>query len=259
MNNSCKYLFLIFFLYSYHAFAFVCNRDGGFGPSLYWNTRILPMKIAHSGNKTNDLLVLDSFNRAISHWNNVKCSDFMIYFAGFTKANWVGCNWHKPEINENVIVIRNANEWFHSPKFLANTTVTYMPGNGKIVDADIEINWQHVHDVKTLTTALMHEIGHVLGLEHCHSTNSIMQRSMDILYNNHINNLGKDDIDALCFLYPKNNPIAGEYYGVKRENRSKVTIYEQNCQQTTNQSNFCLLGIFLWLGVVNLAKKRHDV
>src|SRR5206468_2557086 len=87
------------------------------------------------------------------------------------------------------------------------TTKVHFDPSGQILDADIAINSGR-HDVSVasagngadLVSILTHEVGHFLGLDHSADANAVMFFSLGP--NERKRELQRDDIDAICTLYP---------------------------------------------------------
>lgn len=107
--------------------------------------------------------------------------------------------------NTNVIMFQD-DAWHHDLNALAITAVTMNLDTGEILDADIEIN-SHLYDFSLpgepggadLRTVIMHEAGHVLGLDHPNIPGTVMHAFYDrnALYGS----LSDDDLVGICDVY----------------------------------------------------------
>jgi hypothetical protein len=109
--------------------------------------------------------------------------------------------------NANIVVFHD-DEWTHTDKedALAVTTVTFDTRTGNIYDADIEVDARQTlsADIAVdpqgfdLQSILTHEAGHFLGLAHSPDPGATMWES----YKPDGRNLGQDDVDGICTIYP---------------------------------------------------------
>ncbi len=111
-------------------------------------------------------------------------------------------------------------DWAYAPAALALASVTYAPC-GEIVDADIEVNgddWtfkvigagpvlRTSHDIQNTLT---HEIGHFLGMDHCHDNAIVDEPNCDAVTmrvqteagDTTMRDLSLDDLAAARHVYP---------------------------------------------------------
>ena len=103
-----------------------------------------------------------------------------------TSSRAVGYNYLAPETNENIVVFWD-DDWPHTSLggVIALTTTTHIPQDGRIIDADIELNATNFeftnlgnannNSSKTdLANTMVHEIGHLLGLGHTSDAQATM-------------------------------------------------------------------------------------
>jgi hypothetical protein len=113
-----------------------------------------------------------------------------------------------PEYNQ---CDRNANSWLFPQPWphqddggytLGLTLVSFDVDTGEIRDADVEINVDEVLENQDVDVSyvILHEAGHVLGLDHSEMGEAIMYPS----YKKDIAELKPDDIAGICAAYPAN-------------------------------------------------------
>ena len=108
----------------------------------------------------------------------------------------------------------------YAPGALALASVSYDPATGEIVDADLEVNaanWEFGllddgpdGDKHDLQNTLTHEIGHFLGMDHCHndaldgvaSCDAVTMRAAAELGDTSMRSLSADDIAGITEVYP---------------------------------------------------------
>lgn len=142
-------------------------------------------------------------------WREIACSEMVA--EGDPCLEEGGCN--------------NAyNCWEHSSEAIAVTTTTFSNRTGEIFDADIEMNGAFfvfttvdhpVCDPNTqpppncvatdLENTLVHEIGHVVGLDHVNLPEATMYSSAQD-GETEKRTLEEDDVEGLCHIYPAGEP-----------------------------------------------------
>ncbi len=148
-------------------------------------------------------------------WTQLNCGEsptpFDFEYGGVVSGRSVGFDSENREDNENLVIwVQSANEWLHPPAVLALTSLTYDTKIGQIVDADVEINdagFVFSADAMSseidLRNTLVHEVGHVLGLDHSQEPGATM---FDKAPPGEIKkrDLESDDIEGFCALYGPN-------------------------------------------------------
>lgn len=237
--------------------AFLCTRASAEGPSLAWGTRDVVLRpSAEPASEVRSEEVSEALRAAGAAWSAPACSDFRFWLGETTDESRVGFDWQAgsaASVNQNIVIFRRGravserDAWLHPMGAIAITTVTYVRANGRIVDADIEMNdagfvfsacdpdeigCRVQHD---LANTLTHELGHVLGLDHPPSSQpSAAEATMfsvsspgDLAKRD----LAEDDIAGLCTIYPADAPM-GECYGVERPDLPEVRVERAGCAQS---------------------------
>lgn len=253
-------------LASTEARAFLCTRAGlNEGPSLYWDRRDLTMQRSGVGLELRDPEAIDAALAAsMAAWNDVDCSDIELTVGPETDERLVGFDWEAGSgstENHNILVFRSdasddpLEEWLHGLGDIAITTVTFESNEGRLLDADIEMNdaafnftacdrpgCRTEYDVQNTLT---HEIGHVLGLDHSVDVAATMFASAaqgDVAKRT----LDADDEDAICLIYPEGGP-AGECYGVERGAPPDVRFTQTVCGAGGRAGPVGALAVTLWI------------
>lgn len=148
--------------------------------------------------------------QAFALWTDSECHRGGSPPLTFVELGEVACdqpeyNCDPKDWNTNVILFQD-DGWIHDVAALAITGVTMNLDTGEILDADIEINTPGFDFVlpgdptgADLRTVLMHEAGHVLGLDHPDIHGTIMYGLYDqtALYSS----LSDDDLAGICEIY----------------------------------------------------------
>lgn len=215
--------------------AFLCTRAGADGPSLAWDPRTIEIRRSGEGAEESAAEIDRTALASMAPWNVLDCSDAALVLGEPTAARLAGFDWAAGSGragNENILVFRNddpsdpIDAWLHQLGALAITTVTFESNEGKLLDADIEVNDTSFAftscdpDVEgcavdfDLQNTLTHELGHVLGLDHSGDGDATMFASAP-RSDTSKRTLSADDEAALCTVYPSGFP-PGECFGVER-------------------------------------------
>ncbi|RVU44138.1 matrixin family metalloprotease [Lujinxingia sediminis] len=150
---------------------------------------------------------------AFDAWNAPECSEFLLDYRGTTafQADYIN---GPPSQNVNVFVFRDESWPGQNGQAIALTTVTFSRLDGRILDADIEMNGaDYVFSnaesgeagTMDLRNTLTHEVGHFLGLDHAPNPDTTMYataREGEI----DKRDLHPGDIEGLCAIYPLGTP-----------------------------------------------------
>lgn len=261
------------------AAAYVCTRTPGLGPSVAWSDRNVAVHRAGRGAEVDERAIDDALALALDAWSGVPCSDLVLSAGTPTEQRLVGFDWHdgsgSPD-NQNILVFRNdratdpLDAWVHTLGAIAITTVTFDTTTGRLVDADIEMN-DTAFDFTAcdpedpaclvgfdVANTLTHEIGHVVGLDHPPSnapgaTEATMFASAP-RGDTAKRTLATDDELGLCALYPADDPVPGECYGVGRP-QATVRFEATGCGAA--DTGTAMPGAWLLAGVLWKAWRRR--
>lgn len=276
--RACASFFFFFFVVvgaAAPAQAFLCTRTPGTGPSVAWEERAVVVQRSGGSADVDVGAIDDALALSAAQWTDVDCSDLSLTVGPPTDVRIVGFDWAKGSddpANQNIVVFRNhapntspadpIDEWVHTFGALAITTVTFESSSGRLLDADIEVN-DISFDFTTcdppcaqfdLRNTLTHELGHVIGLDHPpfdqpnagEATMFASASSGDI----NKRDLGDDDVDAVCTIYPAGAPL-GECFGVGRVEPPAVRFEQTLCASTGPD------GVGLATGLLVLLHRRR--
>ena len=210
------------------AAAYQCASAGGEapeqpGPSLSWFQRTIPLTLHKDG--TQDLPDNQEFTllaQALNVWPHAQgCQpphvqtdlEFDLQ-ANHSQSIAIGFHFGPEATNENLLRFHDQS-WPHPGQrdfVYGITTTTYNWVSGALLDADIEFNTADFHftgspgaDEVDLISVAVHELGHVLGLDHSEVPEATMAASYT---HGDINKrtLHCDDHDGITFKYPANEP-----------------------------------------------------
>jgi len=268
------------------ALAWKQSTAGDTGVCLAWGSRALGWSAASPlGGPVAEGVALQVIRRSFEVWESEGCTD-LAFVEGPRVSRAVGFDADGP--NTNVLLSRDrdcedvvpdgdpclsnrscANKydcWEFDPGVIAMTTVTSSNCSGRILDADIELdaaNFRFTVDDgprcdregqtgcvdMDLQNTLVHEIGHLIGLDHSDDRNATMYRSASAGETNK-RVLGQDDRAALCVVYPTGagarscGPAATPAQCEARRQRYRTT---SGCNQAGGGGLLAGLGVALFL------------
>lgn len=180
------------------------------GVPIAWPRMPIPFHVGKGGSASvTDGSDLQALQDAIGVWSNVACARISFRYEGEVTSPRVEATPHGPNQN-HLFWIRSPERWPYPNDVLAATKLTWNPTTGLILDADIAFNdhafrWSTTtppqpdhHDV--MNTAV-HELGHLLGLEHSPLPDATMFADAPPEETKK-RDLGQDDREGICAIYP---------------------------------------------------------
>lgn len=153
---------------------------------------------------------IEAVIKSFKTWEEPECTKLRFARGEDTYESKGSFNQLDIEFNKNIIVWYYK-DWPYEPNGLALTTVTYDDKTGKIYDADIELNgvfyrFDVVENTPStyidIQNTLIHEIGHMIGLDHVYEPSSVMYPTARAGETKK-RNLSPDDIKGVCEIYHK--------------------------------------------------------
>lgn len=216
-------------------------------PCLFWNTRRVAFATNDQGSRDAGEDAFGAVSASFAAWS-ATCSDFSFQDLGRTARRDVGYSpqdagrptlvvWREALCSKTVPAsdpcwrssCANAYGcWDHDPGMIALTTTSFDRSTGEILHADIELNGASfvftardspscdkeapvprpapcaANDVQNTLT---HEVGHLLGLDHSLDAEATMYRTAP-LGETKKRDLASDDVEGLCFIYPRAMPTS---------------------------------------------------
>lgn len=192
-----------------------CGRDAkgcvAEGAPVYYALPCLSFAVAGGSaarSGLSDQRFLRIVEQAFERWSSVECPGggspgLVVSSAGIVDTLGAHFCDAAPEVNLGVWSFPE--RWPHPPSSVGFTT-TRLARDGRILDADVELNRDWLSGradelTEVLLTVATHEAGHVLGIDHSEDSTALMAESYaDGLLTSR--GLGPDDVDAICALFP---------------------------------------------------------
>ena len=178
----------------------------------YWYTADLPVKYSINQAGTSDVSgdgEFTSVQNAFNTWTKPACTGLKFTYAGKTadRVQW-------GDGKNTVEWVENKDEWpAEAGSNAIAITLPQLMMNGRFYEADLQFNgvnfsWSTsgTYGKMDVETIAVHEIGHFLGLADLYDNNSCYSiKAVMCGYNNGETkrSLVQDDINGVCFLYPK--------------------------------------------------------
>jgi MYXO-CTERM domain-containing protein len=204
-------LILVAMLIPAMAFGFTRSRDSETGVCLWWSSRNVSYYINEAcGDDVDDLFCINAVRASFDAWNGLSCTDMVLEYGGTTPDIDVGYDQKNASQNKNLIVwVESGWSSRHDPSAIGMTTTTYDARNGKIYDADVEMNGTNFTFTASNSTVikmdihntLAHEVGHILGLDHSQDSKATMYATAPEGETKK-RDIEEDDINGLCCIYP---------------------------------------------------------
>ncbi len=156
-------------------------------------------------------------------WSALSCTgtatSFPFQNGGVVSGKSVGFSEEDGASNENLVAWVGS-AWSHPSSVVALTSLTYDVHTGEIVDADIELNDRDFVfstdpslSEMDLSNTAVHEIGHLLGLDHSRAPAATMYATAPPEETKK-RDLTQDDIDGFCAIYGPKAVAFPEIIGV---------------------------------------------
>ena len=206
--------------------AYMCSQasDNADAPSLSWFTRTIPYALSRAGTThISGDTEREVLRASFEVWEELTATsgscdpsnyatDIHFREGPLSDTAAAGYDPLHPEENENLLIFLE-DHWTDDPNTIALTTTTFSSTTGQIIDADIELN-AYLFNFSTDETAsgdhdlmntAVHEIGHLLGLDHTAVRNATMFLTAEA---GEISKrtLHCDDVQAIAFKYPVGQP-----------------------------------------------------
>jgi uncharacterized protein (TIGR03382 family) len=253
-----------------------CDQDATLPSGCHlirWKTGCTGFAVQKDGGPNLSADLLESLARgAFDNWQNVDCGGGQHPGVYSVNMGLVNCNkveYNKNAGNQNVIIVRSM-AWPHPPQAghdIALTTVTFDPGTGELLDADMELNAagfifttsDSSVDFDTLSV-LQHETGHFIGMAHSYDDSATMRPeypppSMALA----LRTLSQDDINGVCTIYPPDPTVAPQCNPLGRHGFSpdcNGSQTEGTCSYSPGAAPTGFAPFLLLLGAALLVRRR---
>lgn len=180
---------------SFAAVRLTYELPGGAVP-VYWPASAFPIPYTID-QRAADLVTAATIDRAFNDWTTIPEANVSFRSAGVVNGIAAG----KDGINSVSI----ADDLFANQHFIGMTTNWY-DTEGRMTEADIQIDPQAVRGKYNLQLLVEHEVGHLLGLDHSAVISSVMYPFVGFGANVA---LDSDDRIGIAAVYPRVDPNAG--------------------------------------------------
>lgn len=207
------------------------------GVPVAWAEMPIHYGVGRAGSATvSDGSEIQAIHDAFAVWAAVDCAKLSFQFDGlvdFPRVEAGGAGGH----NNHIFWIKEPDRWPYPQQVLASTKLTWDAQTGILRDADIAFNdhafrWstqtQPPADHYDVKNTAVHEIGHLLGLEHSSVPEATMFAASPAAETQK-RDLATDDQEGICAIYPKQG--AGGTWVVVSSNEGL-----QTCQPAANAS-----------------------
>ena len=162
------------------------------GEAYRWTNASASVQIVSGSNEVSDGSDLVAIEQALQTWSNVDCSGFAFNQVPTTpqvEVDFVSTDWPGYLDGALGVTLRE------------RAGVTYLSGSIKLNDQDFPFGTLGEANVYDIESIAVHELGHVLGLEHTPHPAATMHYRGGRTHT-FFRNLDDDDVTGACYLYP---------------------------------------------------------
>jgi len=169
-----------------------------------------------------------TIKNGFERWNDKLAPKLRLEMSPKASDDTVGFD-KKSTKNTNLVHLMES-DWPSYPEALAITVTTYDQKTGEILDSDILLNGEYYHWnrpnefteksssvgtgrplVYSMESVVLHEVGHLLGLEHSQDKHAVMYRTLTTKWQSKMA-LHQDDLLGLHTLYPPAHSHGGGHF-----------------------------------------------